>query len=76
MLMEKYMDEALSAIERAEDLTDRLSGEFKPNLETVACSFFGPDEIPSPLAENKTTAAQIAMCFRAAADENWNVEFD
>ncbi len=25
MLMEKYMDEALSAIERAEDLTDRLS---------------------------------------------------
>ena len=52
------------------------SGEFAPNPETVGCGFFGPDAIPGPLAENKTTAAQIAMCFRAAADENWPVEFD
>ena len=57
-------------------LCEYVSGEFMPNLETVGCGFFGPDEIPAPLAENKTTAAQIAMCFRAAADENWNVEFD
>ena len=57
-------------------LCDYVSGDFVPNLETVACGFFGPDELPSPLAENKTTAAQIAMCFRAAADENWTVEFD
>ena len=32
-----------------------------------------PDEIPSPLAGNKTNAAQIEMCFRAAADPNWQV---
>lgn len=57
-------------------LCEYVSGDFAPNIETVACGFFGPDEIPAPLAENKTTAAQIAMCFRAAADENWAVEFD
>lgn len=53
-----------------------VSGEFAPNIETVGCAFFGPDEIPSPLAENKTTRAQVEMCFRAAADERWQVEFD
>ena len=57
-------------------LCEYVSGDFRPNLETVGCGFFGPDEIPSPLAEGKTTAAQIDMCFRAAADENWQVEFD
>ncbi len=57
-------------------LCEYVSGEFAPNLETVDCGFFGPDEIPELLAENKTTAAQIAMCFRAAVDENWKVEFD
>ena len=57
-------------------LCEYVSGDFRPNLETVTCGFFGPDEIPSPLAEGKTTAAQIDMCFRAAADENWQVEFD
>ncbi len=57
-------------------LCEYLSGAFQPNPETVSCGFFGPDEIPSPLAESKTTAAQIDMCFRAAADENWKVEFD
>ena len=53
-----------------------LSGEFKPNLETVACGFFGPDELPSPLALGKTTPEQIEMCFRAAADEHWQTEYD
>ncbi len=57
-------------------LCEYLSGEFEPNLETVACGFFGPDEIPALLAESKTTRAQIDMCFRAAADPNWQAEFD
>ena len=57
-------------------LCEYVSGDFVPNIETVACGFFGPDEIPAPLANGKTTAEQIAMCFRAAADEHWAVEFD
>ena len=57
-------------------LCEYLSGDFRPNLETVACGFFGPGELPSPLATGKTTPEQIDMCFRAAADEHWAVEFD
>ena len=57
-------------------LCDYISGDFQPNTETVACGFFGPDELPGPLSENKSTRQQIEMCFRAAANENWKVEFD
>lgn len=57
-------------------LCEYESGAFHENLETVACGFFGRDEIPSPLALGKTTPEQIEMCFRAAEDENWEVEFD
>ncbi len=57
-------------------LCEYLSGEFVPNIETLGCGFFGPDEIPEALATGKTTPAQIEMCFRAAADPNWTVVFD
>lgn len=57
-------------------LCEYLSGSFKPNLETIDAAFFARDEIPEPLAVNKTTREQIDMCFRAAADANWQAEFD
>ncbi|MBR2797109.1 MAG: NUDIX hydrolase N-terminal domain-containing protein [Clostridia bacterium] len=57
-------------------LCEYISGEFQPNLETLGCGFFGSDEIPQPLATGKTTMAQVEMCFKAAADEDWKVEFD
>lgn len=47
-----------------------VSGEFVPNLETDACGFFSMDELP-PLSVERTNKAQIEMCFRAYADENW-----
>jgi len=53
-----------------------ISGDFRPNLETVACGFFGPDELPEPLAEGKSNREQIRMCFEASEDENWKVIFD
>lgn len=53
-----------------------ISGDFQPNLETVGCAFFGPDELPNQLAEGKTNREQIRMCFEAAKDENWKVIFD
>lgn len=57
-------------------LCEYISGKFQPNIETLGCGFFGPDEIPEALATGKTTRAQIDMCFRAAADAHWQVEFD
>ncbi|MBR2257436.1 MAG: NUDIX hydrolase N-terminal domain-containing protein [Blautia sp.] len=53
-----------------------ISGDFQPNLETVSCGFFGPDELPELLAEGKTNLEQIKMCFDAVEDENWKVIFD
>ena len=53
-----------------------VSGSFRPNIETVASAFFGPNELPRPLAEEKTNLEQIRICFEAAADENWKVIFD
>ena len=53
-----------------------LSGDFRPNLETVACGFFGPDELPGLLAEGKSNREQIEMCFRAETDDHWPVIFD
>ena len=53
-----------------------ISGDFRPNLETVACGFFGPDELPEPLAEGKSNREQIRICFEASEDENWKVVFD
>lgn len=57
-------------------LCDYVSGEFAPNIEALDSGFFAPDEIPQALATGKTTREQIEMCFRAAADPNWAVEFD
>lgn len=57
-------------------LCEYRSGDFVPNLETIASGFFDRDRIPEPLAAAKTTREQIDLCFRAAEDENWQVIFD
>ncbi len=53
-----------------------ISGDFRPNLETVACGFFGPDELPEHLADGKSNREQIRMCFEASEEENWRPIFD
>ena len=52
-----------------------LGGQFRPNLETLGSGYFPLDALP-PLAEEKTTAQQVAMCFEACRDPNWAVLFD
>lgn len=52
-----------------------LGGSFQPNSETIASGYFSLDNLP-PLAENKTTAAQIQMCFEAHQAEHWVTQFD
>ena len=56
-------------------LCSSLGGSFQPNSETVASGYFAMEDLP-PLAENKTTAAQIKMCFDAYQAENWVTLFD
>ena len=52
-----------------------LGGSFQANSETVASDYFSLESLP-PLSENKTTAAQIQMCFDAYHAENWVTLFD
>ncbi len=52
-----------------------LSGSFQANIETTESRFFALDALP-PLSEEKNTQAQIAMCFSAYHDKNWQTVFD
>ena len=52
-----------------------LGGEFKENSETLASGYFSIDSLP-PLSEDKTTRAQIEMCFEANSAALWETVFD
>lgn len=56
-------------------LCEKIGGEFTANIETIESRYFGMDELPN-LSDDKTTKAQIAMCFEAYNDPDWQVEFD
>ena len=50
-------------------------GEFRPNSETTASGYFSLEDLP-PLAEEKTTAEQVRMCFEAYRAETWATLLD
>jgi len=52
-----------------------INGSFVPNIETSDSAYFALDQLP-PLAEEKNTVKQIAMCFEAYHSTNWQVIFD
>ena len=54
---------------------DAAGGQFTPNLETTEARYFPPDQLP-PLAEEKNTPAQIALCFEAYRSDTWATHFD
>ena len=54
---------------------DAAGGQFTPNLETTEARYFPPDQLP-PLAEEKNTPAQIALCFEAYRSDAWATQFD
>lgn len=56
-------------------LCELLGGTFQKNSETIASGYFSMEDLP-PLAQNKTTAVQIKMCFDAYQAENWVPLFD
>ena len=50
-------------------------GSFQPNLETLDSRYFALDQLPE-LAEEKTTAEQIRMCFDACRAKHWKTLLD
>ncbi len=62
-------------ITKAFVLCELIGGGFVKNHETIESAYFGPDEFP-PLALEKTTEAQLKLCFDAYHSENWVTIFD
>lgn len=56
-------------------LCDLVGGTFQENSETTEIGYFSLEELPE-VSEDKSTREQIQMCFAAAADESWVVQFD
>ena len=56
-------------------LCELLGGSFQPNLETLDSGWFGLDELPE-LSTEKTTTAQIGMCFDACRADGWVTQLD
>ena len=57
-------------------LCNVIGGKFLENIETTEIKYFSLEEIPSNLAEEKTSREQIKMCFEAFNNENWQTQFD
>ena len=56
-------------------LCDVVGGYFVANNETTEINYFTLNELPL-LAEEKTNKEQIAMCFEAYKNPDWQVKFD
>ena len=56
-------------------LCKEISGKFTPNDETDACDYFNLDNLPK-LSLGRNTKEQIAMCFDANNDPDWNTKFE
>ncbi|OYS21607.1 ADP-ribose pyrophosphatase [Lactobacillus taiwanensis] len=56
-------------------LCKKISGKFTPNDETDACDYFNLDNLPK-LSLGRNTKEQIAMCFDANNDPNWDTRFE
>lgn len=56
-------------------LCENLGGAFVPNSETIASGWFAADSLPA-LAREKCTPQQVALCFQAYQDPNWQPVFD
>ena len=54
---------------------DLLSVEFKENTETLDSGFFAPAKLPE-LSTNRTSQAQIEMCFEARRHKLFEPLFD
>ena len=56
-------------------LCKEISGKFTQNDETDACDYFNLDNLPK-LSLGRNTKEQIAMCFDANNDPDWDTKFE
>lgn len=56
-------------------LAHAVGGTFAQNIETSDSRYFSLEKLP-PLAEEKCSAEQIRLCFRAYRDCKWAAQFD
>lgn len=57
-------------------LCEVTGGQFEPNSETTETAYFALDSLPENLANEKTTAEQIKLCFEAYENPDMPVYFD
>ncbi len=57
-------------------LCSELGGEFTANIETIESKYFAEDELPTSMANEKCTVAQIKLCFKAYRADFWETQFD
>ena len=57
-------------------LCKMTGGEFTANIETIESRYFAEDELPTSLADEKCTAEQIKLCFKAHRADFWETQFD
>ena len=57
-------------------LCHATGGEFTANIETTESKYFAEDELPTNMADEKCTAAQIKLCFKAYRADFWETVFD
>jgi len=51
-------------------------GKFTANIETTESKYFAEDELPTNMADEKCTAAQVKLCFKAYRADFWETVFD
>lgn len=54
---------------------DIIDGSFQKNSETSDSAYFPFAKLP-PLSEKRNTREQLALCFKAHNEKNWEVIFD
>ena len=53
-----------------------VGGAFIPNIETTESRYFGKEELPRNLANEKVNREQILLCFEANEADSWITRFD
>lgn len=57
-------------------ICEQTGGSFTPSIETDAMAWFSLDELPANLSLTRNTSEQIALCFLAHRDPNWQTICD
>lgn len=57
-------------------LCQATGGHFIKNIETIESKYFAEYELPTNMAAEKCTSAQVKLCFKAYRADFWETQFD